>query len=180
MRKALHLLGLLSDEDMDWIATNSCIQQLPSGTTLIAEGIRIEHLFILMNGRMSVVNAKTLVATLLPGEILGEISYVDSRPPSASVTADLASTVLAISRATLNSHLATNTAFAARFYRAIASFLADRLYLSVMRLGYGTTEVASFSERDEIPDDMMEELSQGALRFDRLQKRFRLTGSYFS
>ncbi|MBZ5604300.1 MAG: cyclic nucleotide-binding domain-containing protein [Acidobacteriia bacterium] len=55
---------------------------------LIREGQPIEWLYILLDGRLVVsLGSGQQVAVLDSGEIVGEISFVDSRPPNASVTA---------------------------------------------------------------------------------------------
>jgi CRP/FNR family transcriptional regulator, cyclic AMP receptor protein len=76
------------------------------------------------------------VARLGAGEVIGEIGFVDSAPPSATVTAAGSAAVLALSNTLLQQHLTSDAAFAARFYRALAIFLADRLRATTRRLGY--------------------------------------------
>ena len=109
------------------------------------------------------------VATLLSGEILGEISFVDSRPPSASVIAMEDSSVLAIPQATITEKLQEDPAFSARFYRAVASFLADRLRTTVGRFGYGKNYPDPAA--DELDEYSMEKISVAAVRFDSVLKR---------
>src|SRR5262249_52673748 len=58
-------------------------------------------------------------------------------PPSAPVAAVGESVVLALPKAVLQRRLADDMPFAARFYRALAIFLADRLRTTTRRLGYG-------------------------------------------
>jgi CRP/FNR family cyclic AMP-dependent transcriptional regulator len=173
MRKILHLLGILDDVDVDWIASNGVLCNVNSGEVLIREKHPIESLYLLLEGQMSVTvgENKVLIATLLPGEIVGEISFVDPRPPSASVHATQDSRVLAISRELLSSKLLKDKAFAARFYRAIAVFLADRLYVTVGRFGYGSAQ--QDVDVDELPDARLDEIDLAAIRTDKLMKRLR-------
>src|SRR6185436_6178421 len=77
------------------------------------------------------------IANLMCGEVAGEMSFLDSRPPSASVRALEKCSVLAIPKSRLSQKLETDTAFAARFYRALGVFLSDRLRNTVGLLGYG-------------------------------------------
>jgi CRP/FNR family transcriptional regulator, cyclic AMP receptor protein len=58
---------------------------------------------------------------------MGEMSFVDQAPPSATVQAMEPSFVLDIPRRRLNAKLAEDAGFAARFYRALSMFLAARL-----------------------------------------------------
>jgi hypothetical protein len=63
-------------------------------------------------------------------------------------------------------------AFAGRFYKAVATLLADRLRKTTSHLGYGKWDVES--DPDELDDSMMDNASQGATRFDRLLKSLRV------
>jgi CRP/FNR family transcriptional regulator, cyclic AMP receptor protein len=174
MRKVLHLLGILDDVDVDWMASNGVLCNVSSGKTLIQEKRPIDSLYLLLDGQLSVTvgeSNKVPIATLLPGEIVGEISFVDPRPPSASVHALQDSRLLAIPRELLSSKLLKDQAFAARFYRAIAVFLADRLHVTVGRFGYGSAQ--QDVDVDELPDAQLDEIDLAAIRTDKLMKRLR-------
>jgi len=171
MRKALHLLGILDDIDVDWLASNGTLQSVRAGTTLIHEKKPIDSLYLLLEGQLSITvgSAGGEVATLFPGEIVGEMSFVDARPPSASATATQDSQLLALSRESLSAKLAKDQGFAARFYKAIAGFLADRLYVTVGRFGYGSAQ--QDVDVDELPDEAMDRIDLAAVRVDKLMKR---------
>lgn len=174
MRKALHLLGILNDVDVEWLASSGTLQTVNAGTTLIHEKHRIDYLYVLLDGELNVTVGGlpgTHVATLFAGEIVGEISFVDPRPPSASVTATQDSQVLALPRDRLSAKLAKDQAFAARFYRAIAAFLADRLYVTVGRFGYGSAK--QDVDLDELPSAMMDEIDLANVRADKLLRHLR-------
>src|SRR5438270_1205576 len=173
MRKALHLLGILDDVDIDWLATNGRVVPLSAGTVLIHQGKQIDSIYFLLEGELQVVVGaqEQLIATLLPGEIVGEISFVDSHSPSASVVATRSSQVLAISREAVSGKLARDQGFATRFYYAIARFLADRLYVTVGRFGYGSAR--QDVDVDELDDAAMDQIDLATVRFDKLRKRLR-------
>jgi|ERR1700733_2280132 CRP/FNR family cyclic AMP-dependent transcriptional regulator len=176
MRKALHLLGILNDVDVEWIAGNGTRRYVPSGTTLIREKTPIDSMYILLEGQLSVYTEALRglqLAVLLPGEIVGEISFVDSRLPTASVMAVADSELLALSRNVLLLKLEKDTAFAARFYRAIAAFLADRIRTTVGKFGYGPAQQDNAESLDEVEDVSMDEISMAAIRFDKMLKALR-------
>ena len=77
------------------------------------------------------------IARLKSGEVFGEISFLDSRPPVATVIATRDSIVLTIPGKALQQKLDDGGKFAAHFYRAIALFLADRMRNTAGLLGYG-------------------------------------------
>jgi CRP/FNR family cyclic AMP-dependent transcriptional regulator len=82
--------------------------------------------------------------------------------------------VLAMPRDLLSARLAKDTAFAARWYRSIAMFLADRLRASVQRLGYG--ESRQDMSTDELADSTLDDISLAAIRFDKVVRK--LQGEY--
>jgi CRP-like cAMP-binding protein len=174
MRKAMYLMGALEDSDIEWLAANGTALRLSQGQVLVREGQPIDSLFVVLDGQLAVQAGGAHVATLLAGEVVGEISFVDSRPPLATATALDAARVLAVRREVLQTKLAADSKFAANFYRALATFLADRLRATTTHMGYGPPEQDATAEHaDELSDDLMETVSQGARRFDNLLRRVR-------
>jgi CRP/FNR family cyclic AMP-dependent transcriptional regulator len=171
MRKVLYTLGQLDDADVEWMTEIGHCERVADGQVLIREGQKIDAVYIILEGEMTVeVAGLGRIARLGSGEIVGEISFVDTRPPSATVAALGEVRVLRLEREVLLARIETDKAFAARFYRAIAIFLADRLRDTVVRLGYG--EVERLSEADEIQgeldDHTLETLHLAGARFNRL------------
>jgi CRP/FNR family cyclic AMP-dependent transcriptional regulator len=170
MRRAMYLMGVLEDSDVEWLAANGTAQRLTRGQVLVREGHAVDSLFVVLDGQVSVQAGGAPVATLLAGEVVGEISFVDSRPPLATATAIDAARILAVPRVLLQSKLASDSRFAANFYRALAITLANRLRATTLRLGYGPPEQ---DVAYELSDDLMETVSLGARRFDNLLRRVR-------
>src|ERR1035438_544507 len=135
MRKAMYLMGCLEDSDIEWLAANGTALRLSQGQVLLREGQPVDSLYVVLDGQLAVQAGGGHRATLLAGggEGLGEISFVDSRPPLATATALDAARVLAVRREVLQTKLASDSKFAANFYRALAIFLADRLRATTTR-----------------------------------------------
>jgi CRP/FNR family cyclic AMP-dependent transcriptional regulator len=178
MRKALLFLGILNDSDIDWMVAAATKQDVSVGETLIHEGKAVHSVYLVLDGQLAVTvkaSEGREVARLRCGEVVGEMSFVDSRPPSATVRAVEKSRVLAIPRNRLNTKLTQDIAFSARFYRAIAVFLSDRLRETVGLLGYGSgqplDEASSYA--DEMSSEALDNLSLAGARFDLLQRRLR-------
>jgi CRP-like cAMP-binding protein len=172
MRKAFYLMGILEDEDVEWIASHGRRLSIQKDEVLIREGEPVDALFVLLDGSLNVSTGGSRIATLFSGEIVGEISFVDSRPPSATVTAAQYSHVLAIPQGLLCAKIATDAWFASRFFQGVATFLADRLRTTTGRLGYGSaSQDESQNAGDEIDLEMMDSVSLAAVRFDKLLKR---------
>jgi bacteriocin-type transport-associated protein len=178
MRKALFILGILNDNDLEWLLTTGRRETVAAGTTLVQEGRAVEAIYIVLEGAFGVtIGAKDEqeIARLLSGEIVGEISFVDARPPSATVKAVENSLVLSVPRRQLATKLEQDTAFAARFYQALAVFLADRLRSLTSRLGYGTTTALDEDTEyeDELAPNVLDNVSLAGARFDWMLRRLR-------
>jgi bacteriocin-type transport-associated protein len=177
MRKALFILGILNDNDLEWLLTTGRRETVATGTVLIQEGHAVEAIYIVLEGTFGVTVGATdgqEIARLLSGEIVGEISFVDARPPSATVKAVENSLVLSVPRRQLAAKLEQDTAFAARFYQALAVFLADRLRSLTSRLGYGAAALDEDTEyEDELAPNVLDNVSLAGARFDWMLRRLR-------
>ena len=169
MRKALYFLGILNDSDIDWLVSAGMRREVPAGVNIIDEGRPLDAVFLVISGAFSVRVAALKgkqVARLMSGEVMGEMSFVDSSPPSATVQALETSMVLAIPRRRLNTRLKEDPGFAGRFYRALAMFLADRLRTTT--LGGAVSE-----GQDDLTVEAMDNIGMAGARFDWIQKRLR-------
>lgn len=82
-------LGFFEQADLDWIIDTSDHRDLCAGAVLITQGGQSEGIYVLLEGKLS-VSLKGLdepIAMVMPGQFVGEISFLDSRPTSATVTA---------------------------------------------------------------------------------------------
>ncbi len=154
MRKALYILADFSETDIRWLAQAGRQQVVSDGDVLIRAGELVPALYIVLDGILKVRRPDGIeVAKLAAGEILGEMSLIEKRPPNVDVAAEGEARLLAVSQDILRRRLEDDPPFAARFYRALAVFLSDRLRGTVTRLGYGTgdaaTELAAEAELDE-------------------------------
>lgn len=175
MRKVLYILGQLSDDDVEWMATTGVRQHIRSGQELVTEGQPLKALYLVLDGRFEVTSRSAgSLAMLSCGEIVGEISMIDERPPAASVIARTDGVVLALNKDDLQRKLATDVAFAAHFYRSVATFLAERMRSTVQRMGYGKQgRLDDAVEVDgELDINVLDNLHLAGARFDRILKRF--------
>ncbi|PSB10414.1 cyclic nucleotide-binding protein [filamentous cyanobacterium CCP1] len=174
MKKALYLLAQLSDRDFEWLLTAGRRLAVPSGRSLIQEGQPTDALYIILDGTLAVcVEAfgGETIAELSSGEVIGEMSFVDSRPPSATVKAMADSTVWSIPRLKLNAKLMHDVEFAAHFYHAVAVFLSDRLRDTVSRLGY--TKNNTLDEDEDLNPQVISNLELAKARLDWLLNRLK-------
>ena len=173
MRKALYFLGILDDKDTEWMIRNGTKMKIAPGTVLIEQGKPTEWLYFVLDGAFIVYTRNApRIATLKAGEVVGEISFVDSRPPTASVRAEVECKVGAVPRRVLNEKLEEDVGFAARFYQSIAVFLADRLRTTVGSLGVQKLElVESIEDTDELASHLLGNVSMAGTRFAEMQRR---------
>lgn len=161
MRKALYILGDLEDRDLVWLHSTGQVQSLATGEALITAGREVRQLYFIVDGVFDVVLPKgQRVATLSLGDVTGEMSFVERRLPNASVIAAEASQVLAVPREAILQRFEEDTAFAARFWKALAVFLSDRL----------RTATGGGSEGDarELDEGLLDTLHIAGDRFTRL------------
>jgi len=178
MRKVLFLFGQLSDDDLEWMLKAGRKRPLQEGDVLIRQGVPVEDVYILLEGRLAVWltlrrGPEREIARLQAGEIVGEMSFVDARPPSATVKALEDSTVFGISKAVLSAKLAADQGFAARFYRALAIYLSTTVRERHRALGYGSDQDLEEmeDEADELDGNVLDGVYLAGERFDRMVKR---------
>lgn len=177
MKKVFFLLGQLDDDDIDWMVSMGRREEVSAGTVLIQEGQAIDTLHILLEGTLSVsvsaLEGKT-IARLTSGAVVGEMSFADARPPSATVMAVETSLVLSIPRALLIEKLQKDEGFASRFYRAIAIFLSTRLRGTVRYLGYAKDPLLQEDNAsDDLSPEVVDNVPRAKARFDWLLRRLK-------
>lgn len=173
MRKVLYIFGLLSDTDVEWLSKAGVPRTLTSGTVLIRERERLDRLYILIDGHMEVsISGLGVVAELGSGEMLGEMSFVDSSPTSATVTAKGNVKLLELRKADLEARFASDAAFGMRFFRALTVFLADRMRGTIKRMGYGNAGDLDSDEilEDELDEGLLDSVSLAGDRFSRMMR----------
>jgi CRP/FNR family cyclic AMP-dependent transcriptional regulator len=175
MRKVLFILGALTDADLQWMLDAGDVQRPQEGVTIIEEGQPTDSVFIIIDGEFSVAKSGTEIARLGTGEVLGEMSMLDSRPSSADVSAVTDAVVFAVPQQLLRSKLKADTGFASRFYHAMCLFLINRLNRADTMVGKGPRIAAEVSDTtaDEIAPDTMESVFLAGTRFDWFLERVR-------
>ncbi len=170
MKRVLFFLGQLDDRDVEWMINNGKKIEIGVGEKLIQKGNFIDSLYILLSGQLSVCadnGDKEDIATLGVGEVVGEMSFLESRPPSVSVVAKKESVVYKITKEAIETRLSSNPDFKANFYYSLALFLSNRLRKTTDQLGYGTPE-----EEDLIDTKVLDTVSQAGSRFGQILHKF--------
>lgn len=153
------LLEELSNSDINWLRKTGRQQEVKTDSILIQQNSPVDFLYVVLDGELAAIIAKNQgsrlggvfaaleedqeleqeIARFSSGEILGEMSFLQSNSSANTVKALKNSVVLAVSRQELLEKLHSDLGFASRFYRAIAILLLERfqslvkLYLSRRR-----------------------------------------------
>jgi signal-transduction protein with cAMP-binding, CBS, and nucleotidyltransferase domain len=181
MRKVLFLFGQLNDDDIEWMLKAGRKRPVRAGEVIIQQGVPVDAVFILLEGRLAVwlqprKGPQRELAQLQAGEIVGEMSFVDARPPSATVKAVEDSTVFSVRKWVVSGKLLSDCVFAARFYRALAIYLSTTVRERHQALGGSGTgaedeEEPEMDEVDELDANVLDGVYLAGERFDRMVKR---------
>lgn len=128
--EALNLLQELGSETAEWIFSVGTERGVAREQPITIEGQELAEIFVMLDGLLAVRARGTEGAflTLLgPGELVGEISFLEHLPATASVVACEDSRVLCVPRSDLEQRVRDNPAFAADLYRGLARVLSRRL-----------------------------------------------------
>lgn len=173
MKNILFILGQLTDQDADWLATAGTQVELQEGARLIEFARPIESVYLVLEGRFLVSRGGVTLGVIGAGEMLGEMSFIDASLPSADVVASETAHVLALPRSVLQERLNDDPGFASRFYRAIAMMLAHRLRGQEADSA-SRPRAEGVLERDELDPSVLDTVSRAGDRFDALLKRLRV------
>lgn len=170
MRNVLYVFGKFSDQDIDWLKDAGLREDVGAGQILIEEGAQVEMLYLTLAGSFEVSVRRRVVGAIGPGEMIGELSFLDSRNAAATVRATEHCVCLAFSMKRVRTKLKLEPAFASRFYLALATMLADRTR-SLLNPGSGRNSLDQGVEADgEIPAEMLNDANLAATRFDRMRR----------
>lgn len=170
MKRVLFFLGHLNDRDVEWMIQNGNKLEIQPGELLIEKGVPVDNLYIVLSGELTIYSDNTLqnnIAKLSSGEVVGEMSFLECRPPSVSVMVTQSAEVFKISRDDINLRLASNPDFKASFYYSLALFLSNRLRKTTDQLGYGSPE-----EEDLIDTNILDGISKAGSRFGQILHKF--------
>jgi CRP/FNR family transcriptional regulator, cyclic AMP receptor protein len=123
-------LGMVFLTTNDWalIADKATRVEFKAGDTIIHRGKRIDGLYLIIKGAAGVqIPAQANAPTIGPGEVCGEISFLDEQPATLNVVAKDAVEAYYLDRATLQSLFELFPHLGSRFYRSLASCLSRRL-----------------------------------------------------
>ena len=125
---------------------------LSEGTVLITEGDQNRTLFILESGSLNVSQETShgvqQVGIIEPGDVTGEIAFIDQRPRSATVTVGRASQVLKLDHAKVIRAMVDSPAALADLVQALAARVTLRLrsYMTEQNIQSELSKVSAIAD----------------------------------
>src|SRR4029079_5723456 len=115
------LFAACSKRELRLVAKLAKMRRVPRGTALLVEGEAGDEMLVFLAGSAAVVlRGGRKVATLGPGDVVGELGVLGRAPRSATVTTTVDSEVAIISRRALNRLLTDAPGFARKLLEALA------------------------------------------------------------
>jgi CRP-like cAMP-binding protein len=121
-------LAYLTANDWALISDKATRRQFKAGEQFVHRGRRTHGVYVLVKGTASVqIAGHGKVREIGPGEVCGEISFLDELPASADVVASEAVSAYYLDRPMLQSLFELFPHLGSRFYHSLASILSRRL-----------------------------------------------------
>ena len=121
-------LGYLTANDWALISDKATRMQFKTGEQFVHRGRRTHGIYLLVKGTASVqIAGHSKAREIGPGEVCGEISFLDELPATADVVADKLVWVYYLDRSRLESLFELFPHLGSRFYRSLAAILSRRL-----------------------------------------------------
>ena len=117
-------LTFLDERESEALKALGVVRGFPRGTTLMLEHESSERVMILLSGRVKVARVdddgrEVLLSIRDPGDVLGELGFIDGLPRIATVTALEPVFALVISAPTFRTHLETTPRVAVALLRVM-------------------------------------------------------------
>ena len=135
----------MSDDQRAALASVMTLRDLAQGEVLVREGDTDDHLYVVASGVLGIVKAagtpnEVILNAVSPGDVVGELSFLDGATRFASLTAMSDTRVLGLSRGDLEGLLEKNPQLVYRVMRAIVRVVHD----IQRRLSMQTAELTNY------------------------------------
>lgn len=125
------LFRYLTEEERNRVESIGETKRIAEGAYLIRAGELDSTLFAIEDGHLDIIGLddgkQTVLATVGPGDVIGEVSFIDDSPRSVSVKAGEETVVRAWDKRTLSEALAFDPQLLAKFSVAMNELLVERL-----------------------------------------------------
>jgi CRP-like cAMP-binding protein len=153
------LFAMLTPAQAELLADAVAKRRFKRGQLIVEQGKKSDALYIILSGRARVLmtdrkSREVILATLQPGDYIGEMSMIDNQPHSATVEAEIQTDVLVLGRKEFTRCLPENATMAYAVMQGLVRRLrhADKKIGSLALMGvYG--RVANVLLESAVPDD---------------------------
>lgn len=125
------IAGSLKGEDLETLRAAFDARDLVSGEELLLEGEPSASLYLLWSGmlrvRVTAMAGSVEVATIAPGNLVAELSFIDGGPSSATISAAEPVEMLALRRDRFEELVQSHPAVAAQVLSGVCTTLARRI-----------------------------------------------------
>jgi CRP-like cAMP-binding protein len=125
------LFRYFTPDERDRIESIGEMRRIAEGAHVIRAGAADSNLFAVEDGHLDIVRMEegepVVVATVGPGDVIGEVSFIDDSPRTVSVVAGEESTIRTWNKRTLCEALAFEPQLLAKFSVAMSELLVERL-----------------------------------------------------
>ena len=135
----------MTEDQRKALAAVMTLRDLAQGEVVVREGDSDDHLYVVASGGIAVVKAvgtdnEVTLSVLRPGDVVGELSFLDGALRYASLVAENGTRVLSLSRGDLEGLLDTNPHLVYRVMRAIVRVVHELQ----RRLSMQTAELTNY------------------------------------
>ena len=95
-----------NEHELDALSRLGTLVDVPAGQSLTSQGTVGRQALVIVSGTASVVRNETIVASVTAGDVVGEMSLITGEPRTATVVADTAMQVYALTPREFSSLLA--------------------------------------------------------------------------
>jgi CRP/FNR family transcriptional regulator, cyclic AMP receptor protein len=152
------LFSMMTASQAETLAGAVAKQRFKRGEMIVEQGSKSNALSIILSGKARVLmtdskSREVILASLNPGDYIGEMSLIDNEPHSANVEAEVQTDVLVLGRDAFTRCLAENTSISFAVMNGLVKRLrnADRKIGSLALMGvYGLLEYAALDDRNQM------------------------------
>ncbi len=130
----------LHEHERDALLKLATSQTFVPGDSIITQGAIHNHLYVIKKGNARILQQSfdhtnvEFTGPLGPGDLFGEMSFMDGNKASATLVADGDVEVFQFKRDDLNALIETDSGFGMRFYRSLMLTMCRRLRTTNVRV----------------------------------------------
>jgi CRP/FNR family transcriptional regulator len=132
--KVINLFKEMNDQELEIVSKKIFEKSYKKGSTLFVEGMPGEVLYIVTEGCVEISkktrDGETPITTIMPGDIVGEMSLIDAGPRTATGKTGADSKLVVVTKRSFNEMLDSDPGIAAKILMALLKILNKRLRMT--------------------------------------------------